>query len=128
MSGTVTISVDGRAISAPEGATLASVLMGAGVTRFRTSVSGEPRGPVCGMGVCFECRVTVDGRPHQRSCLIPCADGMRVETLPNAIGAPPPATTDDAAVMACDVAVIGGGPAGIAAAASAAESGARVVV
>jgi NADPH-dependent 2,4-dienoyl-CoA reductase/sulfur reductase-like enzyme len=128
VSGDVTISVDGRAIPAPEGATLASVLMGAGVTRFRTSVSGEPRGPVCGMGVCFECRLTVDGRPHQRSCLIPCTDGMRVETLPNAIGAPPPGTTEDAVVMTCDVAVIGGGPAGIAAAASAAESGARVMV
>jgi NADPH-dependent 2,4-dienoyl-CoA reductase/sulfur reductase-like enzyme len=124
----VTITVDGRPVAAPEGATLASVLLGAGVTHFRTSVTGEPRGPVCGMGVCFECRVTVDGRPHRRSCLIPCTDGLRIDTMPNATAAPAPAPPEEAGTTTCDVAVIGGGPAGIAAAASAAESGARVVV
>lgn len=128
MSRDVTITVDGRPLAAPAGATLASALLGAGVTHFRTSVSGEPRAPVCGMGVCFECRVTVDGRPHQRSCLVPCADGMRVETAPNAMApAASPASAGDGTVV-CDVAVVGGGPAGIAAAASAAEGGARVVV
>ena len=124
----VTITVDGRPVAAPEGATLASVLLGAGVTHFRTSVTGQPRAPVCGMGVCFECRVTVDGRAHQRSCLIPCTDGLRVETMPNTIAPPPLAPAADAEATTCEVAVIGGGPAGIAAAASAAESGARVVV
>ena len=44
------------------------------------AVHGEPRAPVCGMGTCFECRVTIGGRQHQRSCLIPCAPGMIVET------------------------------------------------
>ena len=57
-----------------------AALIDAGVTAFRVSVSGAPRAPICGMGSCFECRVTVDGRPHQRSCLIPCRDGMIVET------------------------------------------------
>jgi sarcosine oxidase subunit alpha len=47
---------------------------------FRTSVTGEPRGPVCGMGICFECRVTVNDAPHQRACLIQCETGMRVDT------------------------------------------------
>jgi len=115
----VTITVDGRSLTAPEGATLASVLMDAGITHFRTSVTGEPRAPVCGMGVCFECRVTVGGRPHQRSCLIPCVDGLRVETRPNAIVAPPAEPAADRPVRDCDVAVIGGGPAGIAAATAA---------
>jgi sarcosine oxidase subunit alpha len=48
--------------------------------RFRRSVSGEARGPICGMGICFECRVTIDGQPQQRSCQIDCREGMRIET------------------------------------------------
>ena len=51
-----------------------------GASLFRRSVTGEPRGPLCGMGICFECRVTIDGRPHCRSCQIPCASGMEVRT------------------------------------------------
>ena len=52
----------------------------AGVQGFRRSVSGEPRGPLCGMGICFECRVTINGREHCRSCQIPCEPGMEVRT------------------------------------------------
>jgi len=122
----VTITIDGRALSVPEGATLASVMLGAGVTHFRTSVSGEARAPVCGMGACFECRVAVDGRPHQRACLMPCVDGMCVATAPNDGSAWAPA--EAGGTRSCDVAVVGGGPAGMAAAAAAAECGARVVV
>ena len=124
----VTITVDGRPIAAPEGATLASAMLGAGITRFRTSVAGEQRAPVCGMGVCFECRVTVDGRSHQRSCLISCTDGLRVETVPNETASWPPVAEAEGAVRTCDVAVIGGGPAGLAAASEAADAGARVIV
>ncbi|HEX6808485.1 MAG TPA: FAD-dependent oxidoreductase [Gemmatimonadaceae bacterium] len=124
----VTITVDGRPITAPEGATLASAMLGAGITQFRTSVSGEARAPLCGMGVCYECRVTVDGRPHQRSCLIPCTDGLHVETMPNEGEAWAPGVDAERTVRTCDVAVIGGGPAGIAAATAAAEAGARVIV
>ena len=124
----VTIIVDGRPIAAPEGTTLASALLGAGITQFRRSVTGESRAPVCGMGVCFECRVTVDGRAHQRSCLIPCTDGLHVETMPNDVRPWVPAVHTDSGVRTCDVAVIGGGPAGIAAATAAAEAGARVIV
>ena len=76
----VEITVDGERLRVSEGTTLAAALMDAGVAAFRVSVSGMPRAPICGMGSCFECRVTVDGRPHQRSCLIPCRAGMTVET------------------------------------------------
>lgn len=76
----VKIVVDGESLQVSEGTTLASALMDAGVAAFRSSVSGTPRAPICGMGSCFECRVTVNGRQHQRSCLIPCEDGMVVET------------------------------------------------
>jgi len=47
---------------------------------FRRSVSGELRGPLCGMGICMECRVTLNGHPHERSCQTLCAPGMEVVT------------------------------------------------
>ena len=52
----------------------------AGFDLFRRSVTGQPRGPLCGMGICFECRVTVGGRQHVRSCQTACASGMEVQT------------------------------------------------
>jgi sarcosine oxidase subunit alpha len=54
--------------------------MTAGITVFRRSVNGEARGPLCGMGTCFECRVTIDGAPHSRSCVMLCRPGMSVVT------------------------------------------------
>lgn len=74
------IVVDGERVSVSEGMTLAAALVDVGITAFRVSVGGMPRAPICGMGSCFECRVTVDGLPHQRSCLVPCRAGMVVET------------------------------------------------
>jgi D-hydroxyproline dehydrogenase subunit gamma len=81
MSGTVRITIDGRQHDASSGATVAAALVDAGTPVFRTSVTGAPRGPVCGMGVCFECRVTIDGRPHQRACLVLCEPGMSIRTV-----------------------------------------------
>ena len=57
--------------SCRSGATVA-VAMTIAHAAFRRSVSGEPRGPLCGMGICFECRVAIDGIPHCRSCQILC--------------------------------------------------------
>jgi sarcosine oxidase subunit alpha len=76
----IRIVVDGRVLAVAPGRTLAAALLEAGVTAFRRSVSGEPRGPVCGMGVCQECRVSVDGVPARRACLEPLRDGMEVRT------------------------------------------------
>jgi sarcosine oxidase subunit alpha len=76
----VRIVVDGRPVEADEMTTVAAALLNAGVGRFRTSVSGEPRGPLCAMGICFECRVTIDGVPHRRACMERCLPGMTVET------------------------------------------------
>ncbi|PYV64306.1 MAG: hypothetical protein DMG95_04730, partial [Acidobacteria bacterium] len=59
--------------------TVAAAVILAGA-HCRTSVSGEPRGPLCGMGICFECRVKIDGHRHQRSCQILCSEGMQVST------------------------------------------------
>src|SRR4029077_3087178 len=72
----VEIIVNGRATTAERGTTAAAALFNAGGTAFRTSVTGESRAPLCGMGICFECRVTIDGIAHQRACLAEVAQGM----------------------------------------------------
>lgn len=76
----VNLVVDGNRVQVAGGCTVAAALFNLGVSMFRESVSGEPRGPVCAMGVCFECRVTIDSRPHQRACLVAVADGMHIHT------------------------------------------------
>jgi sarcosine oxidase subunit alpha len=78
MPETLTLTVNDRAIVVGRGTTVAAAILIAGETSFRRSVTGEPRGPLCGMGICFECRVTIDELAHCRSCQIVCVDGMRV--------------------------------------------------
>ena len=76
----IRIRVNGREIAVTESTTVSAAVALCGVASFRKSVSGGERGPLCGMGVCFECRVTVDGRPHTRSCQTLCRQGMEVVT------------------------------------------------
>jgi predicted molibdopterin-dependent oxidoreductase YjgC len=76
----VTLTIDGRRVLATPETTVAAAILLAGGVSFRRSVTGEPRGPLCGMGICFECRVTLDGAPNQRSCQTLCTDGMEVRT------------------------------------------------
>jgi len=80
MADTITLSVNGAPISVPAGTMVSTAIASAGIARYRRSVTGEPRGPLCGMGICFECRVTIDGRPHCRSCQIVCQPAMEVRT------------------------------------------------
>lgn len=80
MSERLTIRVDGEPLEVSAGSTLASALFGAGRWTLRRSVEDSPRGPLCGMGSCFECRVTIDGVRHRRACLEPVVDGMEVVT------------------------------------------------
>ena len=80
MADSVTLSVNGTAITVPAGDMVSTAVAMAGVSRYRRSVGGEPRGPLCGMGICFECRVTIDGRAHCRSCQVVCQPGMEVRT------------------------------------------------
>ena len=80
MNDAAEIVVNGRRIRAPVGATVAAVLLDAGTLAFRESPTGESRAPLCGMGICYECRVTIDGVPHRRACLTPVVDGMTVVT------------------------------------------------
>ncbi len=80
MAETVTLVVNGAAVTVPAGAMGSAAVTSAGVSAFRRSVTGQPRAPLCGMGICFECRVTVNGREHCRSCQIPSEPGMQVRT------------------------------------------------
>lgn len=80
MSDLIEIEVNGRALRVPAGVSLAAALLNAGETAFRDSVTGAPRGPLCGMGTCYECRVSVDGVAHRRACLETVRLGMRVTT------------------------------------------------
>ncbi len=76
----VALRINGEMIEVKPGTTVAAAVAIAGIATSRRSVSGEPRGPVCGMGVCFECRVTIDGTPQRLGCLTLCASGMEVRT------------------------------------------------
>ena len=67
--GVLTIAVNGRSIHAHEGDTVHAALTAAGILGLRTSRQGEVRGAFCGMGICYECLVTIDGVPHQRACM-----------------------------------------------------------
>lgn len=74
------VTIDGQPFAARAGDSVAAALLAAGVSACRsTPVSGAARGPYCLMGACFECLVTIDGRPNQQGCLVPVRAGMRIE-------------------------------------------------
>lgn len=76
----IVVWVNGKSMDAYQGETVFSALIANGIKRIRKSpVHKEPRGGFCGMGVCFECLVTIDGIPNLRSCMHEVKDGMRIE-------------------------------------------------
>ncbi|WP_431126360.1 (2Fe-2S)-binding protein [Variovorax paradoxus] len=80
MSGETLLHVDGQPVRVKAGSSVAAALrVAGGIGAARTSVTGQPRAPFCGMGVCQECRVRIDGR-RRLACQTVCAEGMRVET------------------------------------------------
>ena len=78
MRKTIRIRLNANPIEVVEGTTVAVALLAAGSPVMRRSVTGAPRGPLCGMGICFECRVTIDGIAHVKGCQTPCREGMEV--------------------------------------------------
>ena len=80
ISETVTLWVNRKPLTIPGGCTVATAVFESGAVGFRRSVAGEPRAPLCGMGVCYECRVTIDGVRHRRSCQVLAEDGMEIAT------------------------------------------------
>src|SRR5471032_2280379 len=122
----ISFRFDRQRIDALEGETLGAALSAAGITTLRHTPSGAPRGLFCGMGACFDCVVTVDGRIGQRACMTRAVDGMDVASgFPAELVA---ATAPAADERGCDVLVVGGGVAGLSAGIAAAEAGASVVV
>ncbi|MFM0325061.1 2Fe-2S iron-sulfur cluster-binding protein [Caballeronia glebae] len=83
MAERVRVIINGEPLAVPAFTTVAAAIAIAmrGVGGTRRSVSGEPRAAFCGMGVCHECRVTVDGRAHVLGCQTLCREGLSIETM-----------------------------------------------
>jgi predicted molibdopterin-dependent oxidoreductase YjgC len=78
---TVVVTIDGVPLEVPAYTTaVAAVVRRYGVQGTRVSVSGQPRAALCAMGVCQECRMTIDGRAHVLACQTICRDGMAIRT------------------------------------------------
>ncbi len=76
---TVAVTVEGRTVLVPHGASAAVALLVAGIGATRdTPVSGAPRAPYCLMGVCFDCLAEIDGVPNRQSCMVAVRPGMRI--------------------------------------------------
>jgi hypothetical protein len=76
---TVTVLVEDTEVTVPEGASAAAAMLLAGLVAMReTAVSGAPRGPLCLMGVCFDCLAEIDGVPNRQACMVPAVPGMRI--------------------------------------------------
>ena len=131
----VTLQVDGRAVTAHRGDTLAAALVAAGLRIGRHTQGGHPRHVFCAMGACFDCLTIVEGMGTVRACLTHVADGMVVRSWPaNGLPAmsdlPPLGPLPDGPLprRRCQLAVVGAGPGGLEATIAAAEGGVRVIV
>jgi len=121
------IQLDGQPMRVASGSSVAAALAARSPGNSRISVSGEKRAAFCGMGVCHECRVLIDG--HLRlACQTPCREGMRVDTVLERAGSACNAAAQDVPHPACDLLIIGAGPAGMSAALAAAPSGRAIVL
>jgi D-hydroxyproline dehydrogenase subunit gamma len=78
-SALVNIVVNGTPLQMPAGTSVAAALAQQIPGTTRTSITGEPRAPLCGMGVCHECRVRIHGRTRL-ACQTVCTEGMSIHT------------------------------------------------
>lgn len=130
----LTVHLDGEARRVDAGTSVAAALAASGRASFSRDAAGRPRGLFCGMGVCHDCLVTINGRTSQRACMTKVQDGMRVERQAARPDILSPALADLAPVpaelpsRAVDVLVVGAGPGGLSAAIAAARAGAGVTL
>ncbi|AZS37846.1 Hydrogen cyanide synthase subunit HcnB [Microbacterium lemovicicum] len=123
------MSFDGRDVPVRATDTIASAMLAAGERGNREDGAGGLRGVWCGMGVCHECTVRVDGGGGSLACVTPARPGQVIETQPVKRRAPePPEAPRPESEIAPDVLVIGAGPAGLAAATELAVHGLDVLV
>lgn len=74
-------SFDGQPVDFQPGQTIGGALMAAGIVSWRsTRIEGRPRGLFCGIGVCFDCLLTVDDHPNQRACLTIARGRMQISS------------------------------------------------
>jgi aerobic-type carbon monoxide dehydrogenase small subunit (CoxS/CutS family) len=76
----ISIHLNGKPVTAYLGESVATVLLSEEIVAMRTTTLGEPRGIFCGMGVCFDCLVVVDGKPNTRACMTWIKAGMNIRT------------------------------------------------
>jgi NADPH-dependent 2,4-dienoyl-CoA reductase/sulfur reductase-like enzyme len=125
----VAITFDGETIEAYPGEVVGAALTAAGHLSLRRTHRGNARGLFCGMGVCSDCLVRIDGEPNQRACMTPVRAGMAIERQQDPIASPGPRAAQSREVeLNPDILVIGGGPAGLSAALAAARSGAKTLL
>ena len=116
---TVPVRINGNPADVPRGTSVAAAVLARGEPGFR---------PLCGMGICFECRLRIDGVPYRRTCQTLCEPGMKIETGEPAAVPSGGSVRHPAVERTTGVLVVGAGPAGIAAACAARESGQSVLV
>jgi thioredoxin reductase len=118
---------DGRDVTGFPGESLAAALTAAGEMALRHAADGTVRGVFCGMGVCGECSVIVDGQVR-RACMTAAAQGQAVLPLPARRTVEAGAALSAGAALQADLLIIGAGPAGLAAARAATSAGLSVIV
>ncbi|WP_319550207.1 (2Fe-2S)-binding protein [Desulfogranum marinum] len=74
----IVITVNGEQVIAYEGESVHAALAASGVRQLRDTGQGESRGVFCGMGICYECLVTVNSLPNQRACMTQVEEGMEI--------------------------------------------------
>lgn len=127
----IEFTFDGASLTALDGQSVAAALAAAGIREFRRTAEGSPRGMFCGMGVCQDCLVEIDGEPNVLACAAKARPGIKVRAQ---TAVPTPAVAVRSAEMPRleserpDVLVIGAGPGGLAAAEAAAQCGADVLL
>jgi thioredoxin reductase len=128
----IAITFEGTEFTARPGESLAAALIAGGVKHFRETRSGACRGIFCGMGVCQECLVEIDGRPNQRACMTKVVAPISVKrSVGNAslpLDVAQSVVIEPMQIRAPDVLVIGAGPGGLSAALAARQAGADVVI
>ena len=78
MTSKVSFTFDGKTIAALQGQSVAAALIAAGERVLRIDEFGNPKGVVCGIGFCWECRCSIDGTVDTRACMTPVSEGMVV--------------------------------------------------
>ncbi len=133
MSDTIEIAFEGTPIAARAGESVAAALAAHGILSLRTTRDAAERGMFCGMGVCQDCLVEIDGESEQRACMAKVDRPLQVRRQLHGRALAPVAEvaspkTDEVAVERPEVLVIGAGPGGLSAAIAARSVGATVVV